>query len=105
MEIVFLLSYRYSEDFYCWGLVMVRQVDDFVFVEMVVRVLDLCFGSKVVDFVEEFAGEDNLDTMEDIDSTEKIFHMDSAYLEPKIEIEIEIGAKVAAENSNLVGAK
>ena len=61
----------------------------------------MVFGLEVVDFVEEFVGEDNLDMMEDIDSTEKIFHMDFAFLELKVEIEIEIGAKVVAKNSNL----
>ena len=104
MEIVDLLSYRYSEGFYFWGFVLVGQVIDLVSKGMVLRVVDLGFGLEVVDFVEESVGEDNLDMMEDIDSTEKIFHMDFSFLEPKVQIEIEIGAKVAAKNSSLVGA-
>ena len=35
------------------------------------RVVDFGFGLEVVDFFEEFVGEDNLDMMEDIDITEK----------------------------------
>ena len=69
------------------------------------KVVDFCFGIGVGDFVEEFVGEDNLDMMEDIDNTERIFHMDFAFLEPKVEIEIEVEAKVVANNSNFVGAE
>ena len=105
MEITDLLSYRYSEDFYCWGLVMARQVTDLVSEGMAVRVVDLGFGLEVVDFVEEFVGEDSLDRMEDIVSIGRIFHRDFAFLEPKVEIEIKIEAKVDAKNSSLVGAK
>jgi hypothetical protein len=45
--------------------------------------------------------------MEDIDNIEKISHKDFVLLVPKVEIEIEIEveAKVAAKNSNLVGAE
>ena len=86
---------------------MVGHVADLVFEGMVVRVVDFgfCFGVGVIDFVEEFVGEDNLDMMEDIDSTEKIFHMGFAKLEPKVEIDIDIGAKVVAKNFNLVGVE
>ena len=38
----------YSEDFYCWGLVMVGQVADLVYAEMVVRVEDFGFVAGFV---------------------------------------------------------
>ena len=94
-----------SEDFYCWGLVWVGQVTDFLFEEMVMEVVDF----DVVDFedfVEDFVEEGNLDMVDkmvDIDSTKSIFHRDFVLLVPKFEIDFGIGAKVAAKNSNLVG--
>ena len=60
------------------------------------------FEDFVEDFVENFVEEGNVD-MVDIDSTESIFHRDFVPLVPKLEIDFEIGAKVAAKNSNLVG--
>ena len=48
MEIVVLLPCKHAEGFYCWGLVMVEQVDDLVSAEMVARVEDF-------DFVVEMA--------------------------------------------------
>ena len=95
METVGLLSCMYSEDFYCWGLVWVEQVTDLIYEEMVMEVVDL----DVVDF-EDFV-EENVD-MVDADSTESIFHGYFVNLVPKLEIDFEIGAKVAAKNSNLV---
>jgi len=85
---------------------MVGQVIDLVFVEMLVKVEGFGFGFEVgvVDFVEEFVGEDSLDMMEDIDSMERIFHEYFSFLEPKFEFEIEIEDKVVAKNSNLEGA-
>ena len=44
-----------------------------------------------------------VDKMMDIDSTESIFHRDFVLLVPKFVIDFEIGAKVVAKNSNLVG--
>ena len=44
----------YSEDFYCWGLVLVGQAIDFLFEEMVMEVVDFDFGFDVVDSVEDF---------------------------------------------------
>ena len=73
---------------------MVGQVADLVFVGMTMKVVYFGFGVGVVDFVEEFVGDD-------IDITEKIFHRDFSFLEPKVEIE----AKVAAKNSSFVGAE
>ena len=82
---------------------MVGQVTDLVFVEMAVKVGGFGFEVRAVDFVEEFVEEDSLDMMEDIDSMEIIFHKDYAFLEPKVEFEIEIEANVSAKNSNLEG--
>ena len=93
---------------------MVVRVEDFGFevevasfvVGMVVKVEDSDFEVVAADFVVEFVGEDNSDMMEDIDNIEKIFHKDFVFLEPKeIDIEVEVDAKVAAKNSNLLGAK
>lgn len=72
-------------------------------VGMVVKVKDSYFEVVAIDFVVKFVGKDNSNMMEDIDSIEKIFHKDFVFLEPKVEIEIE--AKIAAKNSNLVGAE
>ena len=90
----------YSEDFYCWGLVWVEQATDLIFEEMVMEVVDF----DVVDF-EDFVVEENVDMVDkmvDTDSTESIFHRDFVPLVPKLEIDFEIGAKVATKNSNLV---
>lgn len=70
---------------------------------MAVKVEGFGFEVGATDFVEEFVGEDSLDMMEDIDSMERMFHKDFAFLEPKLEFEIEIEAKVATKNSNLEG--
>lgn len=83
---------------------MVGEVTDLVFVEMAVKVEGFSFEVGAVDFVEEFVGEDSLDMMEDIDCMERIFHKDFAFLEPKVEFDITIESKVAANNSNLEGA-
>ena len=104
METVGLLSCMYSEDFYCWGLVWVEQATDLISEEMVKEVVDF----DVVDFedfVENFVGEENVDMVDrmvDTDSTESIFHRDFVPLVPNLEIDFEIEAKVASENSNLV---
>ena len=101
METVGLLSCMYSEDFYFRGLVWVEQATDLISEEMVMEVVDF----DVVDF-ENFVEEgnvDNVDRMVDIGNTESIFHRDFVLLAPKFVIDFEIGAKVAAKNSNLVG--
>ena len=108
MEIVDLLSYMYSEGFYCWGLVLVGQVTDFLFEEMVMEVVDFDFDFDfdVVDSAEDFFEEESLDMMDmmdkmvDIDNTGRTFHKDFVLLEPKVEIDIEIGVRVATKNSN-----
>ena len=109
METVGLISCMYSEDFYCWGLVWVEQATDLIYEEMVMEVVDfdvVDFEDSVEDFVENFVEEGNVDMVDrmvDTDSTESIFHRDFVNLVPKLEIDFEIGAKVAAKNSNLVG--
>ena len=118
MEIVVLPPCKYSEDFYCWGLVMVGQVADLVSAEMAVRVEDFGLVVEMVmkvegsnfeivaaGFVVECVGEDNSDMMEDIGNIEKISHNDFVLLVPTIEIEIEVEAKVSAKNYNLVGVE
>jgi len=97
---------------------MVGQVADFIFVEMVVRVEYFGFVVEMiiklerydfevvaVDFVVECVGKDNSDMTEDIDNIEKISHKEFALLKPKVEIEIEVEAKVAAKDSNFVGTE
>ena len=109
MGTVGLLSCMCSEDFYCWGLVWVGQVTDFLSKEMVMEVVNfdvVDFEDSVEGFVEDFFEEGNVDMVDrmvDIDSTESIFHRDFVLLVPKFEIDFEIGAKVSAKNSNLVG--
>ena len=94
---------------------MVGQVADLVFVEMELRVEDFDLvaemGMKVEGFdlevAADFVGEDNSDKMEDIGNIGQISHKDFVPLVLMIEIdtEIEVEAKVAAKNSNLVGAE
>ena len=109
MEIVVLLSYIYSKDFYCWGLLLAGQVTSLIFEEMAMEVEDFGSDFEVVDSAEDFVEEENLDMMDnmdkmvDIDNTERTYHKDFVLLEPNIEIDFEIGAKVVAKNSNLVG--
>ena len=115
METVGLLSCMYSEGSYYWGLVWVEQEIDLIFEGMVMEVVDFdVIGSDdvVEDFVENFVEdfeenfvedfEDKNVGMVDTDSTESIFHRDFVRLVPKLEIDFEIAAKVAAKNSNLV---
>ena len=106
MGIVGLLSCMCSEDFYCWGLVWVEKETDFISEEMVMGVVDFdVVGSEdsVEDFVEDFEEKNvgMVDRMVDTDSMESIFHRDFVFLMPKIEIDFEIGAKVAAKNSKV----
>ena len=114
MEIVVLIPCKHSEGFYYWGLAMVRQVTDLVFVEMEARVEDFDFVVEVVvemamkiegsdfevvvaDFIVNYVGENNFDRMEDIDNIEKISHKDFVLLVPKVEIEIKVEAKFEIE--------
>ena len=114
MEIVVPLSCMYSEDSYYWGLVWAELVIDWIFEGMVMEVVDFDkVGSNdvVENFVEDF--EENfvedfedknvgmVDRMVDTDNMESIFHRDPVILVPKLEIDFEIGAKVAAKNSKV----
>ena len=118
MEIVVLLSYMYSEGSYYWVLVWVELEIDWIFVGMAMEVVDFDeVGSDdvVEDFVENFVEDfeenfvedfedknvDMVDKMVDTDNMESIFHRDLVLLVPKLEIDFEIGAKVAAKNSKV----
>jgi len=93
---------------------MVGLVVDLFFVEMEARVENLDFVEKVfvVGMVIKVVGFDlelvdfvDLEKMEDIDKIEKISHKDFTSLVAMIGMDFEIGAKVFAKNSNLVGAE
>ena len=62
--------------------------------EMIVMGFDL----EVVELV-------GFEKMEDIDRIEKISHKDFAYLVSTIEKDFEVGTKVVAKDSNLVGVE
>ena len=79
MEVVVLPPCKYSENFYCWGLVMVGHVADLVSAEMAVRVEDLDFVEVVVemamiieDFDLEIVGLADFEKMEDIGKIENL---------------------------------
>ena len=93
---------------------MVGLVVDFSFVEMEVRVEDLDFVEKVavVEMVMKVVDSDlevvelvGFENMEDIDKIEQISPKDFAYLVPMIEMDFEVGTKVVAKDSNLVGVE
>ena len=73
------------------------------------EVVDFDFGFDVVDSVEDFVVGESLNMLDmrdkkvDIDSTGRTFHKNFVFLVPKVEIDFEIRAKVAAKISNLVG--
>ena len=71
-------------------------VEKVVVVEMAMKVVDL--GLEVVVLVD-------FEKMEDIDKIEQISHKDFAYLVPMIEMDFEVGTKVVAKDSNLVGVE
>ena len=71
-------------------------VEKVVVVGMVMKVVG--FDLELVDFVD-------LEKMEDIDKIEKISHKNFSSLVPMIGMDFEVGAKVVAKNSNLVGAE
>ena len=90
-------------------MALVGQVTYLLSEEMVMEVVDFDSGFEVVDSVESFVEEENLDMMDkmdkmvDIDNFVRTFHKGFVYLEPKFEIDFKIGAKFAAKSSNLVG--
>jgi len=69
-------------------------VEKVVVVEMAMIIVD--FDSEIVELVD-------LEKMEDTDKIEQIFHKDFAYLVPMFEKDFEIGTKIVAKDSNLVG--
>ena len=118
MEIVGLLSCMYSEGSYYWGLVWAELAIDWIFEGMVMEVVDFdevgsndVVENSVENFVEDFEENfvenfedkivDMVDRMVDTDNMESIFHRDPVILVPKLEIDFEIGAKVAAKNSKV----
>jgi len=86
---------------------MVGLVVDLPFVGMEARVQNLDFVEKVV--VVEMAMKVvelvDFGKMENIDKIEQISHKDFAYLVPMIDMDFEVGTKVVAKNSNLVGVE
>ena len=71
-------------------------VEKVVVVEMAMIVVG--FDLEVVELV-------GFEKMEDIDKIEQISHKDFAYLVPMIEKDFEVGTKVVAKDSNLVGVE
>jgi len=69
-------------------------IEKVVVVEMAMIIVD--FDSEIVELVD-------LEKMEDTDKIEQIFHKDFAYLVPMFEKDFEIGTKIVAKGSNLVG--
>ena len=59
----------------------------------------------VVDFDLEVVELVGFEKMEDIDRIEQISHKDFAYLVSMIEKDFEVGTKVVAKDSNLVGVE
>jgi len=80
---------------------MEARVENLDFVEKVVVVVEMAM--KVVDFALEVVELVDFEKMEDIDKIEQISHKDFAYLVPMIEMDFEVGTKVVAKDSNLVG--
>ena len=68
--------------------------DEKVVVEMAMKVVDLSL--EVVELVD-------FEKMEDIDKIEQISHKDFASLVPMDDMNFDVGAKVVAKDSNLVG--
>ena len=64
-------------------------------VEMAMKVV-VDFGLEIVELV-------GFEKMEDIDKIEQISHKDFASLVPMADMNFDVGAKVVAKDSNLVG--
>ena len=80
---------------------MGARVENLDFVEKVVVVVKMAM--TVVDFDLEVVELVDSKKMEDIDKIEQISHKDFAYLVPMIEKDFEVGTKIVANGSNLVG--
>jgi hypothetical protein len=82
---------------------MEARVENLDSVEKVVVVVEMAM--IVVDFDLEVVELVDFEKMEDIDKIEQISHKDFAYLVPMIEKDFEVGTKVVAKDSNLVGVE
>jgi len=82
---------------------MEARVENLDSIEKVVVVVEMAM--KVVDFDLEVVELVDFEKMEDIDKIEQISHKDFAYLVPMIEMDFEVGTKVVAKDSNLVGVE
>ena len=82
---------------------MEARVENLDFVEKVVVVVEMAM--IVVDFDLEVVELVGFEKMEDIGKIEQISHKDFAYLVPMIEKDFEVGTKVVAKDSNLVGVE
>ena len=104
-----LPSCKHFEGSYYWGLAMAEKEVDLTSVEMGARVEKVVvvveMAMKVVDFDLEVVDLVGFEKMEDIDKIEQISHKDFAYLVPMIEKDFEVGTKVVAKDSNLVGVE
>jgi len=83
---------------------MEARIENLDFVEKVVVVV-VEMAMKVVDFDLEVVELVDFEKMEDIDKIEQISHKDFAYLVPMIDMDFEVGTKVVAKDSNLVGVE
>ena len=72
-------------------------------VEKVVVVVEMAM--IVVDFDLEDVELVGFEKIEDIDKIEQISHKYFSYLVPMIEMDFEVGTKVVAKDSNLVGVE
>ena len=77
-------------------------VEDLDFVEKVVVVE---MAMKFVDFDLDVMELVDFEKMEDIDKIEQISHKDFASLVPMVDMDFDVGAKVVAKDSNLVGVE
>ena len=80
---------------------MEARVENWDSVEKVVVVVEMVM--IVVDFDLEVVELVGFEKMGDIDKIEQISHKEFAYLVPMIEKDFEVGTKVVAKDSNLVG--
>ena len=110
-----LPSCKHFEGSYYWGLAMAEKEVDLTSVGMEARVENFDFLEKVVavegmamivvDFDLEVVELAGFEKMEDIDRIEQISHKDFACFASMIEKDFEVGTKVVAKDSNLVGVE
>ena len=110
-----LPSHKHFEGSYYWGLVEVEREVDLASAEIVTRVENFDFVEEVVgvegmvmtivDLDLEVGELADFERIEDIDRIGQISHKDFAYLVPMNEKYFEVGTKVVAKDSNLVGVE